>query len=141
MTARLATTRRRNVVDMSTTSEPFQDNGSRRTGANKNRAPPVQLHHDELARTPLTSLRTIIELVSATTTTGLTIQAAYDPNWYPKSIKITDTELSTVPPRPSRRARRVELHLRAPRGAMTPGGDERAPPLGCRSSPTKLGAA
>ena len=39
---------------------------------------------------PLTSLRTIIELISATaTTTGLTIQADYDPNWYPKGVKIT----------------------------------------------------
>ena len=40
---------------------------------------------------PLTSLRTVIELISATaTTTGLTIQADYDPNWYPKGVKITD---------------------------------------------------
>jgi Rhodopirellula transposase DDE domain len=47
---------------------------------------------------PLTSLRTIIELISATaTTTGLTIQAAYDPNWYPKGVKITNTELAAVP--------------------------------------------
>ena len=38
--------------------------------------------------TPLTSLRTIIELISATaTTTGLTIQADYDPNWYPDRRK------------------------------------------------------
>ncbi len=34
---------------------------------------------------PLTSLRTIIELISATaTTTGLTIQAAHDPTPYPR---------------------------------------------------------
>jgi hypothetical protein len=47
---------------------------------------------------PLTSLRTIIELISATsTTTGLSIQAGHDPNWYPTGIKITDTELATVP--------------------------------------------
>ena len=40
---------------------------------------------------PLTSLRTIIELISATTTTtGLTIQADYDPNWYPTGVKISD---------------------------------------------------
>jgi hypothetical protein len=46
---------------------------------------------------PLTSLRTIIELISATTTsTGLTVQAAYDPDWYQKGIHITDTELAAV---------------------------------------------
>jgi len=50
---------------------------------------------------PLTSLRTIIELLSATaTTTGLTIQAAHDPNWYPTGVKITDTELADVPLEP-----------------------------------------
>jgi len=47
---------------------------------------------------PLTSLRTIIELISATaTTTGLTIQAAYDPNWYPKGVKITNADLAAIP--------------------------------------------
>ncbi len=47
---------------------------------------------------PLTTLRTIIELISATSTsTGLTIQAGYDPNWYPKGVKITDAELAAVP--------------------------------------------
>ncbi len=50
---------------------------------------------------PLTTLRTIIELISATSTsTGLTIQAAYDPNWYPKGVKITDAELAAVPVEP-----------------------------------------
>ena len=47
---------------------------------------------------PLTSLRTIIELISATTTkTGLTIMAADDPNWYPTGVKITDAQLAAVP--------------------------------------------
>ena len=47
---------------------------------------------------PLTDIRTIIELISATTTkTGLTVQCAYDPNWYPTGIKITDTELAALP--------------------------------------------
>ena len=47
---------------------------------------------------PLTTLRTIIELISATTTqTGLTIQAAYDPQWYPTGVKISDAELAAVP--------------------------------------------
>jgi hypothetical protein len=47
---------------------------------------------------PLTTLRTIIELISATaSTTGLTIQAAYDPAWYPTGVKISDAELAAVP--------------------------------------------
>jgi transposase len=47
---------------------------------------------------PLTSLRTVIELITATaTTTGLTIQADYDPNWYPKGVRISDNELAAVP--------------------------------------------
>ena len=47
---------------------------------------------------PLVSLRTIIELISATTTdTGLSIQAAHDPNWYPTGVKTTNTELGAVP--------------------------------------------
>jgi hypothetical protein len=47
---------------------------------------------------PLTSLRTIIELISATSTsTGLTIQADYDPSWYPKGVKISDRELAALP--------------------------------------------
>ncbi|MCP4963703.1 MAG: ISAzo13 family transposase, partial [bacterium] len=50
---------------------------------------------------PLTDLRTIIELIAATTTdTGLTIQASYDPNWYPTGIKISDTELADLPLHP-----------------------------------------
>ena len=50
---------------------------------------------------PLTTLRTIIELISATaTTTGLTIQAGHDPNWYPTGVKITDAELAAVPLHP-----------------------------------------
>ena len=47
---------------------------------------------------PLTDIRTIIELIATTTTTtGLTVQAAYDPNWYEKGVKITDAELAAVP--------------------------------------------
>ena len=50
---------------------------------------------------PLTSLRTIIELISATTTqTGLTIQADYDPNWYATGVKITNAQLAAVPLEP-----------------------------------------
>jgi len=47
---------------------------------------------------PLTDIRTIVELIAATTTTtGLTVQAAYDPNWYPTGEKITDTDYATIP--------------------------------------------
>lgn len=50
---------------------------------------------------PLTDLRTIIELIAATTTdAGLTIQAAHDPNWYPTGVKVTDAELAAVPLHP-----------------------------------------
>ena len=50
---------------------------------------------------PLTSLRTIIELISSTTTkTGLSIQADYDPNWYPTGVKITNKQLAAVPLEP-----------------------------------------
>jgi len=47
---------------------------------------------------PLTSLRTIIELISATSTsTGLTIQADYDPSWYPKGVKVSNKQLAALP--------------------------------------------
>ncbi len=46
---------------------------------------------------PLTSIRTIIELIGATTTqTGLAVHASYDPNWYPKGVKITDTQMDAL---------------------------------------------
>ena len=47
---------------------------------------------------PLTTMRTIIELISATSTsTGLSVTAEYDPNWYPKGVKITDKQLAALP--------------------------------------------
>jgi hypothetical protein len=47
---------------------------------------------------PLTDIRTIIELIAATTTdTGLTVQATYDPGWYPTGEKITDKDYNTIP--------------------------------------------
>jgi len=47
---------------------------------------------------PLTDIRTIIELIGATTTrSGLTAQAVYDPNWYPTGEKITDAQMATLP--------------------------------------------
>lgn len=50
---------------------------------------------------PLADIRTIIELISATTTqTGLTVQAAYDPTWYPKGEKISNADFKALPLRP-----------------------------------------
>jgi transposase len=47
---------------------------------------------------PLTTMRTIIELISATTTsTGLSVHADYDPGWYPKGVKVSDKELAALP--------------------------------------------
>ena len=47
---------------------------------------------------PLTDMRTIVELIAATkTTTGLAVQCAYDPNWYPTGEKIRDTDFESIP--------------------------------------------
>ena len=47
---------------------------------------------------PLTTMRTIIELISATSTsTGLTVLAEYDPTWYPKGVKVTNKQLAALP--------------------------------------------
>ena len=47
---------------------------------------------------PLTTYRTIVEQIGATTTdTGLTIHAQHDPEWYAKGIKISDTEMAALP--------------------------------------------
>jgi hypothetical protein len=47
---------------------------------------------------PLTSYRTIVELIAATTTeSGLKIRAALDEGYYPRGVKITDQELAAVP--------------------------------------------
>lgn len=47
---------------------------------------------------PLTSYRTIIELIAATTTeTGLRIRAQRDTEWYATGIKITDAEMAALP--------------------------------------------
>ena len=46
----------------------------------------------------LTDIRTIVELIAATTTTtGLTVQAGYDPEWYARGVKISDDQLATIP--------------------------------------------
>ncbi len=47
---------------------------------------------------PLTDIRTIVELIAATKTkSGLTVQASYDPEWYPTGVKVTDKELAALP--------------------------------------------
>ncbi len=46
---------------------------------------------------PLTSYRTIIELIAATTTKSLRVRAEHDTNAYETGIKTTDTELAAVP--------------------------------------------
>ncbi len=47
---------------------------------------------------PLTDIRTVVELIAATTTTsGLTVQCAYDPNWYPTGEKISDAQHAAIP--------------------------------------------
>ena len=47
---------------------------------------------------PLTDMRTIVELIAATTTTtGLTVQSTYDPGWYPTGTKITNADYARIP--------------------------------------------
>jgi len=47
---------------------------------------------------PLVSYRTVIELISATTTaSGLTIRAEEDFNYYETGTKVTKAELAAVP--------------------------------------------
>jgi hypothetical protein len=46
----------------------------------------------------LTDIRTIVELIAATaTTTGLSVQCAYDPNWYTTGEKISDRNFGAIP--------------------------------------------
>jgi len=50
---------------------------------------------------PLTTYRTVVELIAATTTqTGLSVQADFDEGYYPTGVKVTDAELAAVPLRP-----------------------------------------
>ena len=50
---------------------------------------------------PLTDIATIVELIASTTTqAGLTVQAAHDPNWYQRGIKITNAQMQHLPLRP-----------------------------------------
>lgn len=50
---------------------------------------------------PLTTYRTVVELIAATTTrTGLAVQADFDEGYYPTGVKVTDAELAAVPLQP-----------------------------------------
>jgi len=50
---------------------------------------------------PLTTYRTIVELIANTTTSkGLTVQAERDEGYYPRGVKITDEQLAAVPLHP-----------------------------------------
>jgi transposase len=47
---------------------------------------------------PLTSYRTIVELISATTTeTGLHVRAERDTGWYAKGVTVTDADMDALP--------------------------------------------
>ena len=46
----------------------------------------------------LTDIRTIVEFLAATTTkAGLSVQCAYDPNWYPTGERISDADFEAIP--------------------------------------------
>jgi hypothetical protein len=65
------------------------------------RAPHVQLHTVNWRGRPLTTLRTIVDLISASlTNAGLSVRAAYDPSGYPTGVKVTDSQLAAVPVTP-----------------------------------------
>ncbi len=67
--------------------------GTGDAGTGASRAP-----HANWRGRSLTDIRTIIELIGATTTqTGLKVSASYDPNWYPKGVKITETQPDALP--------------------------------------------
>jgi len=47
---------------------------------------------------PLTTYRTIVELIAATTTeTGLHIRAERDTEWYPTGVRVSDAEMEALP--------------------------------------------
>lgn len=47
---------------------------------------------------PLTSYRTMVELIGAATTTkGLRLKAERDTEWYPVGVKISDAEMAALP--------------------------------------------
>lgn len=72
---------------------------------------------------PLTSHEVVVELIGATTTTaGLSVHAERDTASYPKGVKVTDEELSSVPlkPHPFHGEWNYTLGGRRPPGPRTP---------------------
>lgn len=64
----------------------------------QDRAPPLQLHLHELA---LTTYRTIVELIAATTTRKcLRVRAERDTEFYETGVKVPDADLAAVPLQP-----------------------------------------
>jgi len=49
-------------------------------------------------------------IFATATSSGLTIQCGYDPNWYTTGIRISDTEVAAVPLDPRKLPRQIELH-------------------------------
>ena len=50
---------------------------------------------------PLTDIRTIVDLIASTKTkAGLSVQCAYDPNWYPTGERISDDDYDAIALRP-----------------------------------------
>jgi hypothetical protein len=62
------------------------------------RAPPVQLHHDQLARQAAApTLQTIINLIGSTkTSAGLEVYARLDDGSYPDKIRVPDEHVKAV---------------------------------------------
>jgi hypothetical protein len=66
----------------------------------------------------LTSYRTIVELIGATTTeTGLKVRAEWDQGYYPTGTQITDAELAALPLKPDRWHGEWNYTLKRPKGA------------------------
>jgi hypothetical protein len=66
----------------------------------------------------LTSYRTIVELIGATTTeTGLKVRAEWDHGYYPTGTQITDTELAALPLKPDKWHGEWNYTLKKPRAA------------------------
>lgn len=66
----------------------------------QDRAPPVQLRHDQLARQAAVLAGAIVNLIAATTTrSGLKVYARFDTSSYADKIKVPGAEIAAVNPR------------------------------------------
>lgn|GEM_PF-2762528 len=87
-----------NVVYMSTTSSPRRDRPFPGEVQIKIEHKMFSFISMDWRGRPIVSYRTIIELISATTTAkGLTIRAEEDLNYYETGTKVSDEELAAVP--------------------------------------------